>query len=202
MLNNLQNTNFGMKIIVTSEYNLFNKIWGLESQGKYVGSPWKMKDANFFNDEALTDGIGPCTAGFLKVKDGDRFFMFHLIPTNPWKEVEDKIVAVYDELKKGKDTMEGFLIGAVDYINNYGNSILQANNLSNLYKNLGIKFTALLGRYGCNSEILHYSLPENKISITLNKKHIPESVEELKSSFSKIIRGDGDGFEFGEKNVQ
>lgn len=196
MLNNLQNTNFKSKIIVSK--NCFNSkpLLELKQQGKYVGFPWTMEQAKFFNEEGYTDNVGVCTAGILKQKGGDKFFLFHLIPSCDWEEVEKGLKGVCEAFKKTGKDIESFLIGGWIYKDM---GMEEGINIVNLFQNLGVKTTALFGQKNFGGSALHYSLPKDEATIIFNDCNTVTDVNELKKPFSKIILGDCDSFEFEGK---
>lgn len=203
MFNNLQNTNFGIKIIVSDlayEKKPFSK---LIEENKYINSPLTMQGAKFLGDEGFTDGAIICTAGFLKAKDGDEFFMFHLNPDNSensWEKIKTGFLNAEKRLSCcGAKGLEGFLIGA-DSSDKYGMG--KADYIIDFFQKTRVKFSALIGQIYMPWANLHYSLPKNEATVTFHNCESVKNIKGLKRFFSKVIEGNNDIFEFGEKDAQ
>ena len=197
MINNLQNTNFQAKIIPSKKLYNAKALGDLIEQGKYVDSPWTLKESRFSPDECFTEGAITCTTGFLKAKGGKEFYMFHLDPhcgeNLIWGQISRGLAEVQERLKAdGKKVLEGFLLGASS---SDEHSMEQAKNLIKFFKQTGVNFSALLGQKDQPLANLHYSLPKNEATITFDHCNELRKERDLNKSFSEVIIGD-DEFEF------
>lgn len=197
MINNAQNTNFKSRIVVSqTAYNAL-PLASLSKQGKVVDT-WTPKGAKFLKEDGFTSRIEDCTAGIIKAKGGDEFYMFHFDPKdkteNDWDKVEETLIAAQGRLRKANPNtpLEGFLVGAKI---GYKSSVDQAWNLLNFLQDTGVKVSSLLLQAQNGVSNIHYSLPKDEMTICFNTFMSPRNEDELAYKFSHI-EPDGDMFEF------
>lgn len=197
MINNSQNTNFKSRIVVSqTAYNAL-PLASLCKQGKSVDI-WTAKGSKFLKEDGFTSRIEDCTAGIIKAKGGDEFYMFHFDPEekteNDWDNVEKTLIAAQERLRKGNPRvpLEGLLVGAKV---EYKSSVDQAWNLLNFLQGTGVKVSSLLFQAQNGVSNIHYSLPKDEMTLCFNTFMSPQNEEELACKFSHI-EPDGDIFEF------
>lgn len=196
MINNLQNTNFKSRIVVSSKAYNAKPLEELYKCGKSVEGPWTLKEAKFLSDEGYTDGISTCVAGILKEKNGNNFYIFHFYPhdnVNPWPKLKRGLRAAIKKLKNGnpKAQLEGIMIGGK---NHFIESKRQADNLVRLLKKSRINMTELLLQPGYGISDFHYSLHKDEMTFHFN--FLTRSHKDLGEHFEKIDIKDSDTFEF------
>lgn len=177
---NIQNTNFKSRIVVSSWAYREKPLYNLESMGKYVCGRWHINDAKTLN-EGFSDGAGPCTIGFLKAKGMKKGYLFHLDPTHLFsldsddfgklfEPIQKTITGVVENLRKQsgaeKPEVEGILTGGCL---KFEDSILQYKKLMELFDNLKVGYSALLGqkRFTAGTN-MHASVPKDEYTLELS----------------------------------
>lgn len=130
--------------------------------------------------------------------------MFHLHPdheANIWSRVKAHLTQVQERLRNGNPNtaLEGFLIGAkptksVNWPNiTPSRTSWQARNLFNFFKDSGVDFTALLIQKEETKSHLHYSLPNNEVTLWIEgPKMFQRKITKLEEIFSRIRTSSND----------
>lgn len=166
-----------------------NKMFAKDS---YVGFPWQIENSKIVS-EGYSDCASVCTIGFIKPKDGDKGYLFHLIPMyNPFEKIEKQLSAVIENFQKQKGAVEAILSGASIHSET---SMKQAENLMKLFDNLGVEYSAFLGqkigREKTEGVNMFVSIPRDEYIISVGSS-VPEKLEHKfkivkKSSNDEII---------------
>lgn len=112
-----------------------------------VDAPWTIADAKYLK-AGFSEDASHCTMGVIKNEFGDGF-MFHLRPG------ASKLNAIFENLQKAKNNLKyannltGFLLGGTS---GYKYSKEQYQTLQSMFKELNIKYSALLGQNDINSK--------------------------------------------------
>lgn len=198
MINNLQNTNFKSRILISRQDYLAKPLVELRKSGRSVDSPWTMQQAGFFCTEGFTDDIEDCTAGILKAKRGNEFYMFHFDPEekfqNSWDKLEEGLSKVVDKLKNGNPNtpLEAFLVGSKL---GYKNSVDQAWNLLGFLQERCVNVGAMLFQEQNGLSHLYYSLPNDEMTVFTKGLNPIKDMNDLEYKYSCIMQGNHQ-FEF------
>ncbi len=208
MLSSIQNTNFKSNIILSSSIYQSKPLDSLKNVGKSVGSPWSMKQSKIL-DEGFSDSASICTMGFIKVKDAQKGYLFHSVPENDFEDVELAIKEEADTLTKQsgieKPQLEGILIGGEA---EYKGSPIQYNKLMDLFDDMKIKYTAILGKKSSVGGMSIYtSAPKDEYVLEYFGQVIKDqgskekNIKELKKYFEIVKINSEDNITLEQNNI-
>lgn len=203
MINNLQNTNFGTKIVVSPYKCNKKQYFRLFGGEKYVAPSYSMQEpeAKFLRGEGISLGAVVCTIGLIKpkiIKPDSEFFLCHVLPGVPIgamkREITKGIADAQNKLRLKASELSVFLIGAEE---SDPWSMATAGHFVDSFEKNGIEYSAMLGQKGKSpSSNLHYDVSPDIVTIDFVGMDGIKSFDGLNNSFDIKKLAQGDTLEF------